>query len=159
MSNKSHTDLGTNEIHKRHSVMIEGGKLPRAKVMDQLVVDKMLMDGLLTLQQHQAAEYLLNQAVQAGVFAKALNYEPKASGSPSKNGLESDQLMRYGRTINLVKRRYGEYYGYIVEEVVLHNWDIREDSDKLKILKYGLDWIAERRMAGGRNPVRHLRRT
>ena len=35
MTNNSHTDLGTNEIHKRHSVMIEGGKMPRAKVMDR----------------------------------------------------------------------------------------------------------------------------
>ena len=59
MSDKLHTDLGTNEIHKRHSVMVEGGKMPRAKVMDQLVVDKMLMNGILTLQQHQAAEYLM----------------------------------------------------------------------------------------------------
>lgn len=157
MSDKLHTDLGTNEIHKRHSVMVEGGKMPRAKVMDQLVVDKMLMNGILTLQQHQAAEYLMNQAAKAGIFAKPLSYEPKSSGGQSTGGLESDHLMRYSRTIRLVTRRFGHYAKYIVEEVVLHGWDVSESPDKLKTLKQGLDWIADRRMAGGRNPVRHLR--
>lgn len=159
MSDKSHTDLGTKEIYKRHSVMVEGGNLPRAKVMDQVVVDRMLMDGLLTLQQHQAAEYLMNQAAKAGIFAKPLNYEPKSSGGSSQNGLESDQLMRYSRTIGLVKKRFGHYAAYLVEEVVLHGWDVSSSPEKLKVLKEGLDWIADRRMAGGRNPVRHLRRS
>ena len=67
MTNNSHTDLGTNEIHKRHSVMIEGGKMPRAKVMDQTLIDRYLIDGLLTLQEHQAAEYVLSQGSAAGL--------------------------------------------------------------------------------------------
>lgn len=158
MTYKSPTDLGTPEIHKRHSVMVEGGSLPRAKVMDQTVVDRMLMNGLLTLAQHQAAEYLLSQASQAGIFAKPLNYEPRASGGTSKGGLESDQLMRYSKTIGLVTKRFGHYASYIVEEVVLHNWDVSDSPDKLKTLRKGLDWIADRRMSGGRNPVRHLQR-
>lgn len=157
MSDKSHTDLGTKEIYKRHSVMIEGGKMPRAKVMDQLVVDRMLMNGLLTLQEHQAAEYILSQAASAGVYAKPLNYEPKSSGGMSKNGLESDQLMRYSRTIGLITKRFGDYAKYLVEEVVLHNWDVSDSPDKLKVLKKGLGWVADRRMAGGKNPVRHIR--
>ena len=157
MSDKSHTDLGTKEIYKRHSVMIEGGKMPRAKVMDQLVVDRMLMNGLLTLQEHQAAEYILSQAASAGVYAKPLNYEPKSSGGMSKNGLESDQLMRYSRTIGLITKRFGDYAKYLAEEVVLHNWDVSDSPDKLKVLKKGLSWVADRRMAGGRNPVRHIR--
>ena len=31
MSNKSHTDLGTAEIYKRHSVMVEGGAAPEKR--------------------------------------------------------------------------------------------------------------------------------
>ena len=54
---KSNTELGTPEIHQRHSVMIEGGTVPRAKVMDGTVVDRYLMDGLINLQQHMACEY------------------------------------------------------------------------------------------------------
>ena len=37
-SDKSHTDLGTKEIYKRHAVMVEGGNMPRAKVMDQTLI-------------------------------------------------------------------------------------------------------------------------
>ena len=157
MTSKPTTDLGTSEIYKRHSVIIEGGRVPRAKVMDQVVVDRMLMNGLLTLQEHQAAEYLMNQAAQAGIYAKPLNYEPKSSGGMSKDGLESDQLMRYSKTIGLITKRFGHYPKYLVEEVVLHNWDVSDSPDKLKVLKQGLNWIADRRMAGGRNPVRHIR--
>ena len=46
MSDKSHTDLGTAEIYKRHSVMVEGGRVPRAKVMDQTLIDRYLVDGI-----------------------------------------------------------------------------------------------------------------
>lgn len=158
MSDKLHTDLGTNEIHKRHKVMIEGGKMPRAKVMDQRVVDKMLMEGMLSLQQHQAAEYLMNQASKAGLYTRPLSYQDMTSGGKRvSDSMASESLMRYGRTLALVERRFGAYHKYVVEEVVIHDWDISGDDNKLKILKEGLDWIADRRMAGGRNPMRHIR--
>ena len=71
--------------------------------------------------------------------------------------MASDALMRYGRTLNLVGRRYGDYAKYLVEEVVIHGWDVSASKERLVTLKKGLGWIAERRMAGGKNPVRHLK--
>jgi hypothetical protein len=156
MSDKSHTDLGTKEIYKRHAVMVEGGTMPRAKVMDQTLIDRYLMNGLLTLGEHQAGEYLLNQAMKAGIFAKPLRYEV-GSGEANPDSMASDALMRYGRTLNLVGKRYGDFAKYLVEEVVIHGWDVSKSKDRLVTLKKGLEWIAERRMAGGRNPTRHLR--
>ena len=155
-SDKSHTDLGTKEIYQRHSVMVEGGNMPRAKVMDQCLVDRYLMDGLLSLSQHQAAEYVMSQAAQAGMFTKALNFEP-SSGERAKDSMANETLMRYGRTLDLVAKRYGEYHRYLIEEVVLHNWDVSGDPKKMSALKQGLDWLSERRLAGGRNPLRRLR--
>jgi hypothetical protein len=58
----------------------------------------------------------------------------------------------------LVERRYGAYHKYLVEEVVIHNWDITGDEKKMGVLREGLEWIADRRMAGGRNPMRHIRK-
>jgi hypothetical protein len=107
MTNKLHTDLGTKEIHKRHAVMVEGGTMPRAKVMDQTLIDRYLMNGLLTLGEHQAGEYLLNQAMKAGIFTKPLRYEA-GSGEANPDSMASDALMRYGRTLNLVGKRYGD---------------------------------------------------
>ena len=156
MTDKLHTDLGTKEIHKRHAVMVEGGTMPRAKVMDQNLIDRYLMDGLLTLGEHQAGEYVLSQAVKAGIFSKPLRYEA-GSGDANPDSMASDALMRYGRTLNLVGRRYGDYAKYLVEEVVIHGWDVSASKERLVTLKKVLGWIAERRMAGGKNPVRHLK--
>jgi hypothetical protein len=65
--------------------------------------------------------------------------------------------MRYGRTLDLVGDRFGPYHKYLVEEVVLHGWDVSLDAKKMTSLKEALDWISERRLAGGRNPLRRLK--
>lgn len=155
-SDKSHTDLGTKEIYKRHSVMVEGGNMPRAKVMDQTLIDRYLIDGLITLSQHQAGEYVMSQALQAGLYTKPLSSEP-SSGERAKDSVATESLMRYGRTLDLVSKRFGPYHKYLVEEVVLHDWDVSDDAKKMGVLKEGLDWISERRLAGGRNPLRRLK--
>lgn len=157
MSNKSYTDLGSNEIYKRHRVMVEGGNAPRAKVMDQLVIDKYLIDGLVTLAEHQAGEYILNQAVKAGVYTRPLNYSEPSSGGGKKGNI-SDYLLRYGNTMSLITKRFGQYASYLTEEVVCHNWDICGDAGKLKVLKDSLGLIVNLRMAGGRNPMRHIKK-
>ena len=155
MSSNQHTDLGTKEMHQRHAVMVEGGAMPRAKVMDQTVIDRYLMDGLLTLQEHQAGEYLLEQGMKAGIYTKPLNYAA-GSGEANPDSVATESLMRYGRTLGLVRKRYGEYAKYVTEEVVIHGWDVSKDKDRLVTLKKSLGWIAERRMSGGRNPMRHF---
>jgi hypothetical protein len=156
MTDKLHTDLGTKEIYKRHSVMVEGGTIPRAKVMDQTLIDRYLMDGLLTLQEHQAGEYLMSQAMKAGIFTRPLRYEAGA-GESNPDAMASEALMRYGKTLSLVGKRYGDFAKYLVEEVVIHGWDVSPHKERLVTLKKGLGWISERRMAGGKNPVRHLK--
>lgn len=155
--NKSTTDLGTDQIHKRHKVMIEGGKVPRAQVMDQMMIDRYLVEGILTLAQHQAGEYILNQASKAGVYARPQNWgEPR--GCDAQGSGCSEALLRFGKTMRVIKDRMGEYAGYIVEEVVCHNMDVSQHGDRLRILRDGLDLIVNNRMAGGRNPMRHLRK-
>ena len=153
-----YSDLGSPEVHKRHAVMVEGGTVPRAKVMDQNLIDRYLMDGLLTLQEHQAGEYLLGQAMKAGVYTKPLNYEA-GSGEANPDSMASEALMKYGRTLDLVGRRFGPYAKYLVEEVVIHGWDISDNADRLKGLKKSLAWISERRMMGGKNPMRHMQKS
>jgi len=150
-----YSDLGSPEVYQRHSVMVEGGTVPRAKVMDQTLIDRYLMDGLLTLQEHQAGEYVMGQALKAGLYTKPLNYEA-GGGEANPDSVASEALMRYGRTLDLVGRRFGPYAKYLVEEVVIHGWDISDNSDRLKGLKKSLGWISERRMMGGKNPLRHM---
>tara|TARA_B100001094_G_C18194278_1_gene809528 strand:+ start:7677 stop:8153 length:477 start_codon:yes stop_codon:yes gene_type:complete len=157
MSSKSYSDLGSPEVHKRHAVMIEGGTVPRAKVMDQTLIDRYLMSGLLTLQEHQAGEYVLSQAAKAGIFTKPLRYEAGA-GDASPDAMASESLMRYGRTLTLVRKRFGRSYQQLVEDVVINGLDVSRNKRLLTMLKKALVLISERRMAGGRNPMRHLRK-
>jgi len=69
------THLGNKQLHKQHSVMIEGGRYPRGRVMDQVIFDRYLMEGLISLGQHRAAEFLLSMAGRAGVWASGVKLE------------------------------------------------------------------------------------
>lgn len=151
-----YTDLGTNEIHKRHRVLIAGGSVPKARVMDQTMIDRYLMQGFLTLAQHQAGEYILRQAVAAGMYTPPLNYSaPTGTGEPSG---PRDAILRFGRTMAIVRRRYGEYASYVVEEVVCHGWDVSGDKNKMRVLRDGLDIIVQRKMLVSKNPLRHMKK-
>ena len=156
MAAKDHIELGTAEVHKRHSVMIEGGPVPRAKVMDQAVVDRYLMEGKLTLAQHQAAELILELASKAGLFAKAPDPD-KPRGGGTKGHVPAG-IFSLARTLKTVTRRYGSYHTYLVQEVVCHNWDISDSPNKMKALTESLQAISDHRMSGGKNPARHLKK-
>ena len=150
---KPTTELGNKQLHQRHSVMIEGGNVPRAKVMDQQPVDRLLMNGMITLAQHQAAEYLMELASRAHIYAKAP--DPDAVRGGMKDYVPGG-VIPFGNTLKIVERRYGPMHAYVVEEVVCHGWDISEREEMVDVLKEGLQIIADRRMSGGKNPVRHL---
>ena len=150
----THTELGNKEIHERHSVMVEGGLVPRAKVMDQAVIDKYLMKGSLTLAQHQAAELLLGQAAKAGLWAKSPDPDRPVGGEKSNVPL---RIIPMANTLKLVSKKFGEYHAYLVQEVVCHDWDVSGSPDKMKALTDSLQHISNYRMSGGRNPIRHLK--
>lgn len=149
-----HSELGNREIHKKKSVMIEGGPVPRAKVMDQMVVDRYLMDGLLTLAQHQAAEFLLGQASIAGIWAKAPDPDRPRGG---KKDYTPTGVFPFSDTLKIVSKKFGPIASYIVEEVVCHNWDVSDNAVRMKVLQDSLQLICDRRMSGGRNPVNRLK--
>jgi len=150
------THLGNPMLHSRHHVMIEGGMVPRAKVMDQTMIDRHLMRGEINLPQHQAGEYLLGQAVIAGVWATGINWQ--GAGVTGVRNFVPFGAFPFGRTLEMVERKYGRFHSLLIHRVVCDNWDVGADENLMKWLKQGLDWISNRRMGGGRNPMRRLRR-
>ena len=152
-------ELGNKEIYSKHLVAIEGGERPTARVLDQHTFDRYLIDGEITLAQHQACEYLLQQAVNAGVFVRGSGFGGTGGGSTShKSKTPSDRSINLGRTIKLVKNKYGEYGAWLIQEVVLHDYDASKDETTFNKFKKCLDLIVEFRLAGGRNPMRHMRK-
>ena len=83
-SSKAHTSLGSPELHKQHSIMVEGGTYPRSRVMDQTVFDRYLMEGSIDLSQHRSAEFKLNMAARANMWATGAKLDGGFIDSPKK---------------------------------------------------------------------------
>lgn len=140
---KSISDLGTREIHERHSVMIEGGTIPRARVMDQLIIDKLLMQGRISLSQHMAAELFLSQAERACINIRAQKYD----SIPAGNGKKDNYGNGYGafsKTVTLVKKTLGLEYARVLYDCLISN-EFCEDN--FGLLTESLDLIVNRRMS------------
>lgn len=150
---RANTHLGNERLHKKHSVMIEGGQIPRSRVMDQMMIDRYLMDGLLDLTEHQAGEHLLGLARHAGLWPTGVNLSGRSSRS-SRPDFSLTRGMGYQKNINAIKRKYGWFHGYLTERVVCFNWDVREDNLRVQCLKDALNFIALR--AGCRDPLQSL---
>jgi len=146
------TELGNKQLHERHSVMIEGGTIARARVMDQLVIDKMLAEGMLSAGQHRVAEEILSLAVESGFYASA----PPLEGSTSslKGTKVPSKVFSYARKLRPIRRRYGRYGEYLVQEVIVHNWDITNDEVKMKVFLACLSHLDAQSFI--KNPIRHL---
>lgn len=136
------TSLGNRQLHKQHSVMIEGGMIPRAKVMDQHMIDRYLMDGKLNLAQHRAAEILLGQATKAGIWPTGVNLE--GSGITGFRNYVPFGAFPLGRTLVRVKRRYGRLHAFIMMQVVCFDKDVSGDDYQMGCLVESLDLIANR---------------
>jgi hypothetical protein len=73
LKNKQVNDIGTAALHRRHVISLEQADsgVGRARVSDQMFIDKLLLKKSITIRHHQAAERILSQAVQAGVYLKS----------------------------------------------------------------------------------------
>ena len=151
------THLGNNQLHKQHSVMIEGGAVPRARVMDQTMIDLYLMRGLINLTQHRAGEFLLRQASIAGIYPKTINWTG-AGGTPPCSHVPVGAFA-YGSTLSMVEDQCGKEHARIVRHVVCDNLDVAADKLRMKALKRSLDCIADRKMGGRLNPLRFIQKS
>ena len=80
--NKPINDVGNKALHDQHDVQLEESEDGsfRARITDQLQIDKVLLKSQITVAQHKAAEYLLQTFVDAGVFVKTVDHTSALSG-------------------------------------------------------------------------------
>lgn len=152
---QARTHLGTKELRKRHAVLIEGGKIPRAKVMDQHIIDRFLMDGLITLRQHIAAEYLLGQAARAGMWATGVNLSGTGSKSSQPNNVPFG-IFPFGSSLSLVRERCSTYHGWVLDRVICREWNVSGDKRNMRCLVEALDCVSDHRSGYYRHPLRHI---
>lgn len=151
MSNPT-THLGNKELHRRHVVDVEPGPVPRARVKDQELIDSYLLRRSINTRQHAAGEYFLAQAGRAGCWAKGINWNSSGGGRGKPNYVPFGAFP-YGKTLAVVKKRHGEFHAYVLNEVIVHGWDVEKDDFLLTCLREALDWVAARRMGHRYDPI------
>ena len=123
-------EIGSKGIHDRHTVALEAGdsRFARARVKDQLFIDHLLMDDILTIDQHVQAERLLNLAVSASVYLKSpgfMGFVGADSGGSGggRNDIYSSALMRWHRQEKYLRRKWGDTgVGVVHDHIVLDVW-------------------------------------
>ena len=67
------------------------------------------------------------------------------------------RIFPFGRLMSKIKKRYGSYTSFIVCRTVCDNVDIKDNEYKMGELKKGLNYIADSRLGGGRNPLKKFK--
>ncbi len=128
------SDIGTTQLHVKHDVQVEEleSGLARAKVKDQMVIDALLLDDVITIAQHAEAERLLNLAQRAGVFLRSVDMGSVMGGS-GRGDLANTGFMRWRYAINGIRRSHGVEGVKVVQDCILENNRVSEDRTELLI--------------------------
>ncbi len=132
-------DIGNPKLHEQHKVVLEkedGEPVARARVTDQLQIDKMLLGGLITDVEHKAGEYILQTLVDAGAFVRGVNMESTGSSSRFKKTNYTHGLIRLRDVINCIEQAVGEDTTQII--VMCMAKDISPPAEDLVMFRTGL---------------------
>jgi len=119
---KDLSDIGTQQLHKKHDVKVEKleSGLARAKVQDQLVIDQLLFDDVITIGQHAEAERLLDLAQKAGCFLRSIDMGA-VMGGDGRGDLANSGFIRWRYAINGIRRAHGAEGVAVVHECIVEN--------------------------------------
>ena len=138
-------DLGTTELHKKHRVTLEqsDGAFLRAKVSDQIYIDKLLIDKVISLSQHATAEWFLNQAVKANIYVRTPFMGARSSGAKASDKY-TNNLLVFSRTMRKVTRKFGAKGSQILFQAVVDNLKI-QSAKKMETFKNILDYLGKKK--------------
>ena len=133
-------DVGTPAIHQKHTTVLEKSDsgIGRARVTNQLFIDKLLINKSITIPQHQAAERLLAQAVNAGAYIRSPNMVG-AFGSGIPKG-RHDLILGLSRTLRRITQEFSEQAAHITYSIVIEDKPTKKQSDR-ETLQEVLDFI------------------
>ena len=109
-------DVGNPKLHEKYDVVLEkadGEVVSRARVTDQLAIDRLLLKDKITSIEHKAAEFMLQVFVDAGAFVKSVNFNSTPSTRFQKSNYNYG-LLRLRDTANCIEGAVGEDYAYMV---------------------------------------------
>ena len=130
--NKPINDVGNKALHDQHEVQLEESEDGsfRARVTDQLHIDKVLLKSQITVAQHKAAEYLLQIFVDAGVFIKTVDHTSALSGMTGGKppSMFTSGLMKLRDVSLCVEEAVGEDDAFKVCVTVAKDYPIHDED-------------------------------
>jgi hypothetical protein len=134
--------------------MVEGGTVPRAKVMDQTVIDRYLMRGEITINQYRAGEHLLSQYSKSSIRGANL----KGSGGGAPGSVVPFGAVPFGRSLRCIQDQFGWTHMWITKAAIADNRDVARIGEGMgmECLRQSLDYIGNTKLGG--DPLQRLRR-
>jgi|TARA_R100001082_G_scaffold55592_1_gene30630 hypothetical protein len=130
--NKPINDVGNKGLHDQYDVQLEESEDGsfRARVTDQLHIDKVLLKSQITVAQHKAAEYLLQIFVDAGVFVKTVDHTSALSGMTGGKppSMFTSGLMKLRDVSLCVEEAVGEDDAFKVCVTVAKDYPIHDED-------------------------------
>jgi len=131
ISDKPINDVGNEATHQHHNVTLEQGEdgSIRARITDQLNIDRMLKAGRITTTEHRAAEFLLEVFVDAGAFVKSLNPAGTTGSSKYKKppSMMTSGLMRLRDVAHCLEEGVGEDDAVSICMIIAKDLDVHEN--------------------------------
>ena len=123
------------------TLVVEAGIVPRARAMDQCVIDVLLLGDLITIRQHQAAEYFMDICAKSQMYVHSYSYD---SIRASTGTVRKDKVyyFPYSRLIKSINKKLSIDHTKVLHDVVID--DIYPDRTIGK-LEEGLDFISDTR--------------
>ena len=109
--------------------------------MDQCVIDVLLLGDLITIRQHQAAEYFMDICAKSQMYVRSYSYD---SAGASSGTVRKDKVyyFPYSRLVKSINKKLSLDHSKIIHEVVIQDVYPERDMDKLTEC---LDFISESR--------------
>ena len=130
--------------------MMEGGNSPKSRIMDQIVIDRYLIRGLLTITQHRGGERLLKQAARAGIWPTGVDLSSMSGGGRGRPNYVPFGAFPFGWLLSEVGIRFGSGHARLVREVVCYDRDVSASEPQMDCLRESLDLINNLRGSRGR---------
>jgi hypothetical protein len=140
-------DVGSPKLHEKHRVILEkeeGEVVARARVTDQLEIDRLLLSGKIDTVHHKSAEFLLDVLSRAGAFVKSVNLRAVPSTGKS-TGNYNNNLLLLRDAVNCMSESVGREAAELIVGAILLDRAVL--SKELPVFREGLGAIDQRFIA------------
>ena len=129
-------ELGSNELHRRHTVRLESedGVFLRAKVVDQLLVDRLYLQKVIDVDQYDAAMAFYALAHKSGIFPSSIQMErvQMSVGNRASRALAILSADRYLQR-NCPPSGYRAVWNSVIRELPSPIMELRTGLNTLKV--------------------------